>query len=368
VPPERVVSFRPRAVLTVAGILIGLAIALWVVYIAQRVLTWVLISVFLALALNPAVNWLQRRGVQRRGTAAALIYVATLAILVGLGFLLIPPLVDQIRGLADAAPGYVDDLTKGRGPLGFLETKYHIVERVRDATSTHGSGGGGVSVASGANTALSITRGIVTGVIAVVTIVFMTFFMIVEGPTWVERVYGLVPPAKQARWRSVGDRIAQTVSGYVTGNLLISLIAGVSITVVLLIMGVPFALALGILVAVLDLVPLAGATIAGVLVVTVAFLTSLTAGIVVAVFVIVYQQLENHLLQPVVYGRTVELSPLAVLISVLIGAEVAGVIGALGAIPIAGTIQIVLKDLRAHRTPAIEVELPPGAASDAAPG
>jgi predicted PurR-regulated permease PerM len=114
-------------------------------------------------------------------------------------------------------------------------------------------------------------------------------------------------------------------------------------------MGVPYALALGLVVAILDLIPLAGATLAGIIIVTVAFLTSVTAGIVVAVFFVLYQQLENHLLQPLVYGRTVQLSPLAVLIAVLIGAEVAGVLGALSAIPVAGTLQILLVDWREHR-------------------
>lgn len=340
--PERVVSFRPRAVLSVAGVLLGLALAFWIVWVSRHVLTWVLISLFLAMALNPAVEWLHhRRGVANRAVAAAIIYVAALLVLIGLGFLLIPPLVHQVSGFADAAPSYVHDLTKGRGPLGFLETKYHIVEKVRQSTTGHGAG-----LATGASTALAFTRSIISAIAAIVTIAFMTFFMILEGPTWMERAYGLLPEHGRGRWQNVARRISQTVSGYVTGNLLISFIAGASASVVLVIFGVPFALALGLLVAVLDLVPLAGATIAGIVIVTVAFLTSITAGIVVAVFVVLYQQLENHLLQPLVYGRTVELSPLAVLIAVLVGAEVAGVLGALGAIPIGSSIQIVLSDIR----------------------
>src|SRR6187200_2477705 len=158
-----------------------------------------------------------------------------------------------------------------------------------------------------------------------------------------------MPPASRPRWRNVGHRIAQTVSGYVTGNLLLSVIAGVTSTIALLIMGVPFALALGLVVAVLDLIPLAGATLAGLLLTTVGLLTSLTAGIVLLVFFILYQQLENHVLQPLVYGRTVQLSPLVVLISILIGSEVAGLLGALGAIPIAGAFQIVIVDWQQHR-------------------
>jgi len=132
--------------------------------------------------------------------------------------------------------------------------------------------------------------------------------------------------------------------------LLISLIAGVSTSIVLKIMGVPFWVALGLIVAILDLIPLAGATIAGIIISAVAFLHSIPAGIVVVVFFIVYQQIENHLLQPIVYGRTVQLSPLAVLIAVLIGAELAGVLGALAAIPVAGGLQVILVDfLRSRR-------------------
>jgi predicted PurR-regulated permease PerM len=164
-----------------------------------------------------------------------------------------------------------------------------------------------------------------------------------------ERVYSLFPEHSQARWRRVGDDVYRTVGGYVTGNILISLIAGASITVVLLIMGVPYAVALGLLVAFLDLIPLAGATIAGVIVAVVAFVHSIPAGIVAVAFFVIYQQIENHFLQPVIYGRTVQLSPLAVLVSVLVGAELAGILGALAAIPVAGAIQVVVRDQLAAR-------------------
>src|ERR671927_1115856 len=155
--------------------------------------------------------------------------------------------------------------------------------------------------------------------------------------------------AARPSWRRVAHEIYRTVGGYVTGNLLISLIAGISTTVVLLIVGVPYAVALGLIVAILDLIPLAGATIAAIVVGIVAFIHSIVAGIVVLVFFVVYQQIENHLLQPIVYGRTVQLSPLAVLVSVLIGAELAGILGALAAIPVAGAIQVVVVDWNRHR-------------------
>jgi predicted PurR-regulated permease PerM len=237
----------------------------------------------------------------------------------------------------------VDDLTKGRGKLGFLQTKYHIVERVREAVE---QGGAAKKIFGLSGTAISITKSVLTVVVAVITIAALTFFMLLEGPLWMERIYSLFPERSQNRCRAIGRDIAGVVGGYVTGNLFISLIAGVSSGVVLWIMGVPFALALGLLVAILDLVPLAGATIAAVIVGTVAFIHSVPAGIVIIVFFVVYQQLENHALQPLIYGRTVQLSPLAVLVAVLIGASVAGVLGALGAIPIAGAIQVLLIDWR----------------------
>ncbi len=342
---ERLVHFRPRAVLVVLGIVLAAAVTIEVVLLARSVIIWVLIAVFLALALNPAVEGLQRRGVKRRGLAVAIAFLGTLAGIVAIGAAFIPTLVDQVNNFVDAVPGYVEDLTAGQGKLGFLERDYQIVERVRDAVES--SGASGVLGLSG--TAVSVTKGVITAVVGTLTITFLTLFMLLEGPRWVERFYSLLPAEAQPRWRAVGRDIYRTVGGYVSGNLLISLIAGVTSTLVLLGLGVPYAVALGLIVALLDLIPLAGATIAAVLVSTVAFLDDVRVGVVVLVFFLLYQQLENHVLQPVVYGRTVRLSPLAVLIAVLIGSSLAGIVGALGAIPVAGTLQVILLDYLEHR-------------------
>jgi predicted PurR-regulated permease PerM len=346
-PDDRVVSFRPRTIVTVAALLVGVAIVLWIVWVSRRVLIWTFISAFLAVALSPAVDALQRRGVHRRGAAAAIVYLIMIAVIAGLGALFIPTLVKQVNDLVDQAPNYVHDLTAGRGPLGFLETKYHVVERVQQAVKGNGSG----RLAGGATAALNVTRSVVTFVAGVVTILFMTFFMLLEGQAWRDRLIALLPIRAQARAHRMAGEIAKTIGGYITGNLLISAIAGFFTTIVLLIVDVPFALALGLLVAILDLIPLAGATLGAIVVTLVALTKSLTAALVVLVWFVVYQQLENHLLQPIVYGRTVKLSPLAILVAVLVGAEVAGVLGALAAIPVAGTIQIVVSDWLQHRRP-----------------
>jgi predicted PurR-regulated permease PerM len=344
----------------VVAILLGALVLVWVVLKSERVLVWTLASLLLALAMNPAVEALQRRGLRRRGAATAAVYLLVTAFIAGIGALIIPTLVQQVGDLVDAAPGYVHQLTAGRGPLGFLERDYHVVERVREAVSKNGSGTS--TLAGGASAALDVTRSVVTFVAAVVTVTFLTLFMLLEGPAWISRFIGMLPERAQPRWRSIADDIYHMVGRYVTGNLLISLIAGTATTFVLLALSVPFALALGLLVAILDLIPLAGATLAAIVVTLVALTHSMTAAIIVLVFFIVYQQLENHLLQPLVYGRTVRLSPLAILLSVLLGAELAGVIGALAAIPAGGTIQILLEHWQRSRT-TVPPCPPPSAAS-----
>jgi predicted PurR-regulated permease PerM len=362
VSQERVVRFSVRTVLAVIGLVIAAWALLSIVVITRQVISWVLVSIFLALALNPAVEWFMRHGVKRRGYAAGLTYVLALVAIAGIGYAFIPTLVDQINEFVKALPGYVDDLTRGRGRLGFLQTKYHIVDKIRDAVNQ----GGASRVLGLTGTAISITKSVITLVIATITIAFLTFFMLLEGPVWMERIYSLLPARSRPRWRAIGRDVYRTVGGYVTGNLLISLIAGTLTTIVLLAVGVPYAVALGVIVAVLDLIPLAGATIAALVIGSVAFLHSVSAGIVVIVFFVVYQQIENQFLQPVIYGRTVQLSPLAVLVSVLIGAKLAGILGALGAIPIAGAIQVMLVDWQRNRAAQLD-DAPPETRAEGVP-
>ena len=351
---ERLVRFRPRTVLVVLGIILAAIVMIEIVQAARGILIWIFVALFLALALNPAVEWLLAHGIKRRGTAVAITFIGAIVLIAAIAATIVPTIVDQVNAFIDTVPDYVDRLAAGEGRLGFLEREYQITERVREALSEGGASG----VLGLSGTALAVTKGVVTAVIATLTIAFLTLFMLLEGPAWMERIYGLLPEEKQPRWRAIGRDVYRTIGGYVTGNLTISVIAGVVSTGVLLGIGVPYAVALGLLVAILDLIPLAGATIAAIVVTTVAFLDATTSGVVVLIFFIVYQQLENHLLQPLVYGRTVQLSPLAVLIAVLIGAEVAGVLGALGAIPIAGSFQVVLQDWleqrRAARTAVLD--------------
>jgi predicted PurR-regulated permease PerM len=344
--PERIVRFRPTTVLAVLGLTFGFLLLLYITWISRQVLTWILVAIFLTLALNPAVEGIQRRGIRHRGAATALTFLIAILVIVGAGSLFIPTLVDEARGFVANLPDYIRDVSEGRGPLGELAERYELEQRVREAVEERGA----VGLLGLSGTALAVTESVITFIVAVVTIAFLTFFMLLEGPRWMERFYALLPDESRARWQELGTQIYRTVGGYVTGNLLISIVAGTASTIVLLIMDVPYAVALGLLVAILDLIPLAGATLAAILVSSVAFLSSIPAGIVVLVFFVVYQQVENHVLQPLVYSRTVQLSPLAILISVLIGAKIAGILGALAAIPVAGTVQVLLLAwLRARR-------------------
>jgi predicted PurR-regulated permease PerM len=343
--PERVVSFRPRTIFVTLGIGLLVFGTLALVYLAFHVITWILIAAFLAAALNPAVEWFGRRGL-RRGFAVAIVFIAAVAAFAGLAALLIPPVVDQVTEFVEAVPGFVEDITQGRGPLGFLEREYDIVDRVTESVEKQGAGG----VLGLTGPAVDVLRGVVTGIVGTVTVAFLTFFMLLEGPRSVKQFIALLPESQQPRWRRVGDNVYRTIGGYTSGNLLISLIAGVASLIVLFVLGSEYALALALIVAILDLIPLAGATLAAIIVSTVVFISQgWVRGVIVVAFFIVYQQFENHVLQPVIYGRTVQLSPLAVLIAVLIGAELAGVLGALAAIPIAGSLLAVGREVLLYR-------------------
>ena len=344
-PEVRVVTVRPATVLAVLGITALVVAVLLLGYLAWHVLTWILIAMFLAAALNPAVAAFERRGM-RRGLAASLVFGLALVFLTAVGFLIIPPLIVQVTDFVDAVTDFIDDITAGRGPLGFLQDDYQLVDRIQEAID-RGGAAGVLGLSAGV---IDVVRSVVTAVVGVITIVFLTFFMLLEGPRTVDRLLGLLPDTTRVRYERVGGDIYRTISGYVTGNLLISVIAGVISTAVLFAVGSDYAIALGLLVAVLDLIPLAGATLAAIFVSTIIFIeTDPIRCLIVIAFFVAYQQLENHVLQPFVYGRTVQLSPLAVLCAVLVGAELAGILGALLAIPVAGSLLAIGRELLLFR-------------------
>jgi predicted PurR-regulated permease PerM len=344
-PEVRVVAVRPRTIFLVLGISVLVGLGLVLVLQAWHVLSWILIAALLAAALNPAVEAFERRGLAR-GYAAAIVFGLALLALTGIGFLVIPPLVSQVSDFVNAVPDLIDDITAGRGPFGWLQDDYQIVDRIRAAIERQGVGG----VLGLSEPVLDIVRSVVTAVVGTITIIFLTFFMLLEGPRTIRGTLALIPESSRPRYERVGRDIYRAISGYVTGNLLISLVAGVLSAIVLFAVGSEFAVALGLLVAILDLIPLAGATLAAILVSTVIFIeTDWIRCVIVIAFFIGYQQFENHVLQPLVYGRTVRLSPLTVLCAVLVGAQLAGILGALLAIPVAGSLLAIGRELLQYR-------------------
>jgi predicted PurR-regulated permease PerM len=352
-PEVRVIAIRPRTVFLVIGITVLVGLVLLLGYLAWHVLTWIIVAMLLAAALNPAVERLEARGLGR-GVSASIVFVSTLLLLSAIGALVIPPLISQVTEFVDAVPDFVDDLTAGRGPLGWLQDEYQLVDRIREAIEEQGAGG----VLGLSEPFLEVVRSVVTAVVGTITIVFLTFFMLLEGPRTISSLLDQLPETVRPRYERVGRDIYRTISGYVTGNLLISLLAGTVSTILLFAVGSEFAIALGLLVAILDLIPLAGATLAAIIVSTVVLIeTDWIRALIVVLFFIGYQQFENHVVQPLVYGRTVQLSPLAVLCAVLVGAQLAGILGALLAIPVAGSLLAIGREVMQYRRDAA-IEMP----------
>jgi predicted PurR-regulated permease PerM len=241
-PEVRVVTVRPRTILLVLGIAVLVGLVLVLGYLAWHVLTWILIAMLLAAALNPAVEWFEQRGLSRLW-AASLVFFLALLVLTAIGFLVIPPLVSQVTDFINAVPDYIDDLTAGRGPLGFLQDEYQIVDRIREAIEKQGAGG----VLGLSQPVLDIVRSVVMAVAGTITIIFLTFFMLLEGPRTLGGLLDLLPEKSRPRYERVGRDIYKTISGYVTGNLLISVAAGTLATIVLFAVGSEFAIALGLL-------------------------------------------------------------------------------------------------------------------------
>jgi predicted PurR-regulated permease PerM len=330
-----------RYALVVIGLVLATLLALALAYETRRVLVWIVIAGFFAVALHPAVTWLeQKAGWLKRWLATLIIYLLALALIGGLIAIFVVPLVREGTQLADQIPKLVEDIKAGRGPAGRLAERFHLV----DYLQSHSTQIRGYVTQLGAPT-LAVLRGAATGVAGVVTIFVLSYLMVLEAPKVIDGFLALFQEQRAERIRRVGQDCAKTVTGYISGNLLISLICGLLTYAVLAILGVPFAGLIALFVGLADLIPLVGATLGAVVGVVAAFTQSVTAGIIVIVFFVVYQQLENHLLQPLIFARTVKLNPLTVLLAILIGVELTGILGALLAIPVAGIIQIIARDV-----------------------
>lgn len=341
---RRAAGLTPRTVLMVIGLVIAVAAAIVLIWLSRRIITWLLIAAFLAVALNPAVDLLNRRLRIRRSLAITVVFILGLGAATGIALVFVPPLIDAGQQLVDDAPGYIDQLRRTE-IFRDLDERYSLLERIQEGVQELPERLGG------AGAAVDIVQRLFAGIIGTLTVLVLTFFLLVYGKQLRDQGIAALPEAQRARYLDVTDRMYKAVGGYVAGNLLVSVVAGVAAYIALLLIGVPAALALAAWVALTDLLPLVGATIGAIPAVVVAFFQGWPTGVAVAAYFLVYQQVENHAVQPVVMRRTTNLNPLIVLVAVLLGAELLGVLGALIAIPVAGMIQILIQDQIDHRWP-----------------
>lgn len=344
--PPRPQPVPVRTILAVIALVLATAAALWIVFRAERVIVWIVIAAFFAVALDPAVNWVQRHVLsgRRRAVATVLVFLLVIVVLLGIIALFAVPLAREGSSFAKQLPNLVDQARAGKGVVGQLLDRTHALNYLREHQDQLKATASGLT-----SPAVGVLRGVATGLAGAVTIFVLAFLMVLEGPKIVAGTLALFPPQRASRIHRVAGDCAKSVSDYITGNLAISVICGLLTFAVLKIAGVPFAGLLALFVAIADLIPLVGATLGAVVAVIAAFIHSVPAGITAIVFFLVYQQLENHLLQPLIFSRTVKVNPLTVLIAILISVELAGILGALLAIPVASMVQVILRDLWNHR-------------------
>ncbi|MBE2318140.1 AI-2E family transporter [Solirubrobacter sp. CPCC 204708] len=365
-PPDRkepplvrvVPHLSAQIVLRTLFIVVFFALALWLVYLLRKPISWVLIAIFLAVALSGPVNWLDQW--MKRGFAITIVYLALLLIPIGIGALIVPPLVTQTNNLIQNLPQYAQDVqnyVEKNERLRSLEADYNITGQLQEQAETLPG-----RIGDAANVLGDIGLGVVNSLFALFTILVLTAFLLGSGHKWVQRAIDLRPPRHAARIRSATNHMGKAVGGYVGGVLAQATVAAVSAYIVLIILDVPFAAALAIIIFFADLVPLIGATIGAVLVgVVTVFADFPTATIVWAIYSIIYQQVENTLIQPQIQKRAVNVHPFIVLVAVLFGSTLLGVLGALVAIPVAASVQIGIREWWEYRSDQARAELTAGA-------
>ena len=325
----------------------ALIIGIWVL---RTIVLYLIVAFFITLLLTPGTRFLKNRGMSHGGSTLTVFLVGAL-ILIGLVYLFASRLVTGVEHFANDLPHLIREAKRGHGWLGHLVYRLHLEKYLSESSSKLTSQ---ITKVLKPATAFSVGATAFSTLVSIVTIAVLTFFTMLESPRMWGGFLRLFQPTTSARITRVVDETIRSITGYMGGNFLTSIIAGIVSGVTLAIMGVPFALLLGVFVALVDLLPLVGGLIAGVPVVIVAVTHSLTAGIVMLIVFLAYQQIENHVLNPIIMSKTVRLNPFWVLLAVLVGATLGGrvagglgsFVGALVGIPFGGAIQVIIRELR----------------------
>ena len=348
-PPPPVVpagTLSVRVILRTVLVIVGVVLALYLIYRVRKPLSWIFIAGFLAIALAGPINFLGR--FMRKGLAIALVYVLLILIPVVIAALLVPPIVEQVNLLIQNIPKYAADLSdfvQRNDRLRSLEENYNITaELQKQAATLPARAGDAASILS------NIGLGVVNSVFAGVTILILSVFMVGSGRTWLDWLARRQGPEHGEWMDRLFNRIGRAVGNYVAGALGQALIAGVLAWIVLLILGVPYAGSLAVIIFLLDLVPLVGATLGAIIVGIITLFNDFPQDTIAwIIWSVVYQQVENSVIQPRIQARALEVHPFVVLVSVLFGSTLFGIVGALIAIPVAAAIQISITEYNRFR-------------------
>lgn len=334
-------------------IVINVVAAIGVLFVLWRTLLvvgWILVALFLALALNPLVQQLERLGL-RRTWAVLAVFATGVGLVATLAATLIPPLLEQARGFVAAAPELLDRLRHNR-PFQWADERFQLIERARQELMSH-AGAAALPV-------FRVLGSVLLGLAAVITIVSLTAFMLLFGEQVYRSLLQWVEPSHRPRWEMLVQRMHRAVGGFVSGTLFVALIGGTVVAVTLAVLRVPYFLPLGLTMTLLGVVPYVGSSLGGLLVVGTTLLTTGLRPALIALGVfLLYQQFENHLLHPLVQRHTIKMNALLIALVMLLGTALAGVFGALLALPVAAAIQVVLQDVLERRQARWQPASPP---------
>lgn len=340
-PPRPRSQVTPRTVWTVALHVLALVAVLWLVATAWTVLSWILVALFLALAAQPLVRGLERLGL-RRGVAVLGVALLGLGLLAALAMTLVPMLLEQGQALVRAAPDYLDRLQHLRW-VQKLDERYDVIDKVSAELRQR-------IWMMAPGPVLGVVTDVLRNLAAAVTIAVLTVFFLLFGGDLFDKTLQWVEPSRREHWRTLGHQMHRTVGGYVAGAFLVSLIGGAVTAVSMLLLDVPYFLALGLAMAVLGLIPFVGSFLGAILVTGTTFASAgMKAGFIALGVFLLYQQVEGNLLQPLVQRRTLNMNPLLIALVMLVGTALAGLVGALLALPLAGAVQVLLQDRLARR-------------------
>jgi predicted PurR-regulated permease PerM len=369
VEADRIQGWAVVKVVAISLVVIAAAVLLSLVVLEIRTaLRWAFAAIFLALALAPAVGLVQRIEVRGRSLprwlAILVVYVVFTAVFVFLMLHVIRPIISEVEALAPKLPTYVQDFKEwatDNEQFRELNRKFDITSKLSSAASDLPSELGGA-----AGEAKSITVSLLNNLLAGVTVLVLAFFLLIDGDRQFQRLTERFTPSARDRLRRIGDRIYRVVRGYVTVNLTLAVVVGVVTWLVLELLGVDLAVPLAVTVAFLDLIPLIGLTLGGVLIAIVAaFHDFPTALIIWGIFFLIYQQLQDRVIQPLMYKNAVQVHPVIAIVAILIGAQLLGILGALLAIPAAASIGVLLDEAnRYQREHAAPAETQPEPAGD----